>query len=163
MPLTTLVIISIIVEFEKFAQLVLFALFVLLVFFVQFFLFVQVLQVSTHIDEQSLCLSYLIKPFHCFGFLLRKCLSRTYIYFIQHIHTHYYSTGFPAHSCPPGINLPGGTTEFGPITAPLSILAPSKMMLLKPIKTPSSTVQLYRVQLFSIFTLFPNENLNFHS
>lgn len=52
-----------------------------------------------------------------------------------------YSTGFPAHNCPAGINLPGGTTLLGPTTAPLSILAPSKITDLNPINTSSSIVQ----------------------
>jgi hypothetical protein len=32
----------------------------------------------------------------------------------------FYSTGFPAQSYPEGINLPGGTTELGPIMHPKS-------------------------------------------
>lgn len=66
-----------------------------------------------------------------------------------------YSTGFPAHNCPAGINLPGGTTLLGPTTAPLSILAPSKTTDLNPINTSSSMVQEYRVTPFYTFTKFP--------
>jgi transcription antitermination factor NusG len=44
-----------------------------------------------------------------------------------------YLTGFPAHSWWLGINLPGGTTEFGPTIASSSIFAPSKMTVLGPI------------------------------
>lgn len=59
-----------------------------------------------------------------------------------------YSTGLPAHNYPAGINLPGGTTLLGPITAPLSILAPSKTIDLNPITTSSSMVQEYKVAPF---------------
>ncbi len=41
-----------------------------------------------------------------------------------------YQTGFPAHNQDEGITLPGGTTEFGPIALPFSIIAPSKITLL---------------------------------
>jgi hypothetical protein len=51
-----------------------------------------------------------------------------------------YSTGFPAQTYPEGINLPGGTTELGPIIHPLSNLAPSKITVLNPIVTSSSIV-----------------------
>lgn len=52
----------------------------------------------------------------------------------------------PAHNYIDGITLPGGTTEFGPITAPFSILEPSKITVLCPIKTSSSIVHEYKVQ-----------------
>jgi len=45
----------------------------------------------------------------------------------------FYSTGFPAHNCPEGIILPGGTTELGPMAHPLSSLEPSRIILLNPI------------------------------
>lgn len=44
--------------------------------------------------------------------------------------------------------LPGGTTELGPIQAPLSSLAPSRITDLNPIKQSSSIVHEYKVQLF---------------
>jgi hypothetical protein len=46
------------------------------------------------------------------------------------------------------MSLPGGTTLFDPITAPLSIFAPSKTTDLKPINTSSSIVQEYKVHPF---------------
>jgi hypothetical protein len=46
-----------------------------------------------------------------------------------------YSTGLPAHNWPDGINLPGGTTELGPIADPFSIFAPSRITVLAPITT----------------------------
>jgi len=63
-----------------------------------------------------------------------------------------YSTGFPDQNYIAGINLPGGTTEFGPTIAPLSIFAPSKTIVLAPICTSSSIVQENKVQLFEIIT-----------
>jgi hypothetical protein len=53
-----------------------------------------------------------------------------------------YSTGLPPQTCLAGISLPGGTTEFGTITAPLSTLDPSSMTELAPIKQSSSIIQL---------------------
>ena len=41
-------------------------------------------------------------------------------------------TGLPAHSCPVGISLPGGTTEFGPIMHSSDNFAPSRITLLGP-------------------------------
>jgi len=65
------------------------------------------------------------------------------------------STGFPAQYYSAGINLPGGTTEFGPIIAPLSIFAPSKIIDLNPTITLSSIVHEYKVQLFYMLTWEP--------